>query len=227
MVSFSTKKIAPPSLVGETLKNERVRRRLTVEEAANRSGLALRYIQILETNAWQKLPGQIYTKSFIKKYAQSLDLNAQELINQYLADNKKEWLLAAPKKTHPQAGLGLKHFRSLPFVLRKIAISGFLFILTFYLSYEVSGVFSPPHLVIESPADGHLQDGEAVEVKGFTEPEAKVQINGKEVLSDGSGAFKEMLALRQGLNVIKVSATKRHGGTSIVSRNVVVEPATN
>lgn len=222
MASFTIKKLTPVFLVGEVLKNERARRRLTIEEAAQTLGLSAKYIQILETNAWAKLPGEVYAKSFIKKYARFLELDPEAILNQYLEDSQRDWLAAAPAPKHPRPNLGLKQLSSVPAVFRHVALSGLLLILTLYLSYEVAGVFSPPYLAIESPDEGAVNTGEVAVVKGRTEPEARVQINGKEVVSDGRGAFSASVGLQGGLNIIKVSATKRHGGTSTISRNIVI-----
>lgn len=224
MVSLKITKLASPTLVGEILKKERENKKLTLEEAARSLDLSPKYLKILEMNAWERLPGQIYAKSFIKKYARFLELNDENLFNQYLADQKKYGLNGRPDKKQFHLNLGLKYLSDgAPFVFRRFVVSGLIIVLAIYLSYEVSGVFRAPYLTVDLPAEERVGGEQTISVKGKTEPEARIQINGKEVVGEGDGAFATDIGLREGVNIIKVSATKRHGGTSTVLKNIVVQ----
>jgi len=225
MVSLKITKLDQPVLVGEILKKARADRGLTLDESARVLGLAVKYLRALEMNAWEKLPGRVYAKSFIKKYARFLGLNHEDLFNQYLADQKKYSLSRPTNNQHSPLKLGLKYLKSgAPFVLRRFVVSGLIVVLAVYLSYEVSGVFRAPYLAVDLPAETRVSGEQTILVTGKTEPEAKIQINGKEVVGEGDGAFATDIGLREGVNVIKVSATKRHGGTSTVLKNIVVQP---
>ncbi len=225
MVSFQIKKLVSPTLVGEILKKERENKKLTLEEAAQALELSVKYLKLLELSAWNKLPGQIYVKSFVKKYAGWLGLPTEQLLNKFLADQKNYGQTAA-KKNPPQIILELKHLGQVPALFRRLVSGALAVLLAIYLSYEVAGIFSSPLLIVESPIEGYINGSPMVLVKGQTEPEVKIQINGKEVVSESDGAFVADIELGEGLNVIKVSATKRHGGTSTILRNVVVQPST-
>ena len=225
MASFQVKKLESGPSVGEVLKKERERRQLTIDEAAQKLNLAPKYLKILETNSWPKLSGQVYIKTFLRKYAQFLEIDPQKLIDQYFEEKEKYWLLtrAAPNRSKLKLNLDWLKISRVPLLFRKMAMSGLVLVLAAYLTYEVSGVFTSPRLVLESPSDGQLNNSETVLIKGQTEPEAKVQINGKEVLSNSLGLFTADVGLQKGLNIINVSATKKHGGTKTISRRIILE----
>ncbi|MDR3270646.1 MAG: DUF4115 domain-containing protein [Peptococcaceae bacterium] len=66
--------------VGESLKKARLDRGLTLEDVERLTRIRVRYIKALEDEAFDILPGQAYTKGFLRTYARHLDLNIEELL---------------------------------------------------------------------------------------------------------------------------------------------------
>jgi bacillopeptidase F len=66
-----------------------------------------------------------------------------------------------------------------------------------------------PSLNIASPSDNQSFSGDqnAAEIKGTTDPDAKVTINGLWAITDGNGNFSYRLSLQNGDNKIKIAAT--------------------
>lgn len=68
--------------IGRVLAEERIRRRLAVEDVAEQLRLRREYVIALERGQWQLLPGEVYAQGFFRSYASLLDLNADYLLEQ-------------------------------------------------------------------------------------------------------------------------------------------------
>jgi len=62
--------------VGETLRQARLRRGLTLEEIAERSRISARFLEALEAEDWDQLPGRFFARSFLRQYASFLGVDA-------------------------------------------------------------------------------------------------------------------------------------------------------
>ena len=92
-----------------------------------------------------------------------------------------------------------------------------------YLGLRVKRIIAPPELLIPFPPASYISNENKIEVAGQTENNVRVFINEKEVLSDESGAFKETINLKQGINIININAKKRYGRDVEAVRQVLVE----
>lgn len=73
-------------MLGEVLRDERKRRNLTIQDIEHGTSIRSLYIENIENGDYDKLPGDVYTKGFIRSYADYLNLNADELIKQFNAE---------------------------------------------------------------------------------------------------------------------------------------------
>lgn len=69
--------------IGQTLKQAREQRGLSLDDAAEATRLSRRYLVFLEEGNTLQLPEPVYIKSFIKKYANYLGLPGNEIASQY------------------------------------------------------------------------------------------------------------------------------------------------
>jgi cytoskeleton protein RodZ len=67
------------SSVGETLRSERVRRGLTLEQISRETKISSRFLDAIENEQYDRLPGGVFAKSFVRQYARALGLDAEEL----------------------------------------------------------------------------------------------------------------------------------------------------
>ena len=68
--------------VGETLRAERLKRHLALDEISQELKISLRFLNAIETGDYTKLPGGVFTKSFVRQYARLLGLDEEELAGQ-------------------------------------------------------------------------------------------------------------------------------------------------
>ena len=70
---------------GERLKREREMRNVSLEEIAESTKIGKRNLQALETEDFDKLPGGIFNKGFVRAYAKYLGLDEDQAVTDFLA----------------------------------------------------------------------------------------------------------------------------------------------
>jgi cytoskeleton protein RodZ len=82
---------------GERLKRERELREVKLDEVASATRIAPRFIEALENEEWEKLPGGVFGRGFVRSIARYLGLSEENLLSEYdLA--RGEVVTAAPLK---------------------------------------------------------------------------------------------------------------------------------
>jgi cytoskeletal protein RodZ len=66
--------------IGDTLRRERLRRNLELSKIAGELKISTRFLEAMEADDLAKLPGGVFTKSFVRQYAVFLGLDADELL---------------------------------------------------------------------------------------------------------------------------------------------------
>ena len=69
--------------IGPTLREARMRARIDVSELEALTKIRAKYLRALENEEWELLPGPTYVKSFLRTYAEALDLDAKLLVDEY------------------------------------------------------------------------------------------------------------------------------------------------
>ncbi|TDJ61308.1 MAG: helix-turn-helix domain-containing protein [Nitrospina sp.] len=72
-----------PQDFGSHLKHEREMRGISLEEIAASTKIQIRYLQALENNQFDQLPGTVFIKGFVRSYAKTIGCNADDLISAY------------------------------------------------------------------------------------------------------------------------------------------------
>lgn len=65
--------------VGETLRGERLRRNLSLEQISRETKITARLLDAIEKEQFDLLPGGVFAKSFVRQYARFLGLDEEEL----------------------------------------------------------------------------------------------------------------------------------------------------
>ena len=73
-------------MLGNTLREERERQNLSVEDIEQGTSIRALYIEAIENGEYDKLPGEVYTRGFIKNYAKFLGLDGDDFSKQYTAE---------------------------------------------------------------------------------------------------------------------------------------------
>jgi cytoskeletal protein RodZ len=88
--------------IGETLREARVRRRIDMAEVETATKIRAKYLRALENEEWGLLPGTTFVKTFLRTYAEYLELDARTLVEEY----KQRYERPAHGELAPFGGLG-------------------------------------------------------------------------------------------------------------------------
>lgn len=176
-----------------------------------------KFLTILESGDYSKLPNDIYTRGFVQQYAAYLGVSGQLMAEQYVSER----------------GGAIEAETKAPRILksRRLIVTGRLvgFALTLlliasvvtYLGLQFSSLASAPRLVLISPSGDATINGSSVRIAGSTTPGSDVSVNDTLVPSDANGQFSDTLTLQNGINIIRISSQSKLGKTTLITRNII------
>src|SRR5687767_8225229 len=86
---------------GENLRRERELRGVDLREMADATKISIRFLQALEQDRVDVLPGGIFPRAFVKQYAKYLGLDADRMVSEFdFAHGKND--ASAPRKPAPE-----------------------------------------------------------------------------------------------------------------------------
>ena len=68
---------------GSYLKHERELRGVPLEEISRITKIHIRFLEALEDNRFDELPGEVFIKGYIRSYANIIGSDADEMLNSY------------------------------------------------------------------------------------------------------------------------------------------------
>lgn len=69
---------------GEELKRERELRDISLKEISEATKISIRFLEALEQNNFDILPGGVFNRGFIRAYARFIGIDGEEMVNAYL-----------------------------------------------------------------------------------------------------------------------------------------------
>jgi cytoskeleton protein RodZ len=88
---------------GERLKREREMRGVSLEEVSAATRISTRFLAALETEQWDRLPGGIFNRGFVRAVAHYLGLDEEALIAEYAAATNDRPAFAVTAKSLPKS----------------------------------------------------------------------------------------------------------------------------
>jgi cytoskeleton protein RodZ len=98
--------------IGATLREARMRARIDVSEIEAQTKIRAKYLRALENEEWGLLPGPTFVKSFLRTYAQALDLDGKALVEEYRLHHERpseamlEPIVSTPQSRQARARTG-------------------------------------------------------------------------------------------------------------------------
>lgn len=219
MTAFTPKKLPLEETVGEKLRQARHYKNLKIEDVAKRLHIRKEYLSALEEENFDRLPTGLYSKNFLKEYASFLGLRANDLL--------KNWRLSSaggyPADPFSQKVVKKNKFIIFPRIIRNALIATAVLICFLYLTFYFKKVLFPPTLTIIEPEKNMLTTDDSILIRGETEPEAEIKINGEIVLNNDNGSFSQSVNLKKGLNNIIITAKKKYSREEAITRQILVE----
>lgn len=116
----------PSAMVGTRLQQERTRRGLSEKAVADQLHITMHYVRAIESGTYDKLPGTVFARGYIKSYALLLELNEDELLD--LFDQHIESESAVEQEQERRTAAHKKKTRMVPWLVISLLafIAGFL-----------------------------------------------------------------------------------------------------
>ncbi len=88
---------------GKSLKALRETKQIQLRRISNETRIGMAYLEDLEEERFDRFPGKFYFKSFARAYARSLELDADEVLND-LRLAYEDWSGERSKEPSPNSG---------------------------------------------------------------------------------------------------------------------------
>jgi cytoskeletal protein RodZ len=102
--------------IGEKLRNARELKRLTIKDVMKETNISTKYLEALEDEEFDKIPGEPYLLGFLRNYAEFLKLDGDEIVQSYKGYKIGESATPLEELTKPTSLFALP---SLPNLLNK------------------------------------------------------------------------------------------------------------
>lgn len=215
--------------LGEALRAQRERMGITLEQAAEDTRIRDKFLRALEGGDYQTLPGVVYTKGFLRNYADYLGLDPEQLIAQFQAERGAP---DAPRSFEPMRPIMRRSVILTPAVLVPISVLAAVALFVAYLYYQFTTFAVPPRIEIAEPAGDAIAQSADYLIRGRTAPDARITIRvspGPEIISDvrptADGSFSVRVPLKPGANHVEVQVFDAAGKQNQASRVIRYEAA--
>lgn len=208
--------------LGGFLKQTRLAQGWELTEVAKKTGIEVKYLEFLEADDFYKLPSSTYARGFLKRYAEFLKQDAEELVRQWNLkyhhqEKEKHFSKEKAKKEDVLKKINLK-----------AVLVGILVLLVFlYFAWSAKKVLFAPGIKLLSPLQDTVVRERTLIIQGKTDPRANVFVNNQSVEKFENGRFEQRIDLLSGLNTIEISAQKKYSKKSVIHLRVVFDPVRN
>lgn len=134
--------------VGSTLRQQREKKRMSIAEVSRVTRIPVSTLESIEQDHFDDLPGEVFVKGFLKSYAQSIGLEADDIVARYTASRRVSTVVPLPVASPVQAareGQGRRFGVAIALVLLLI-----LFTLAISIVLKPRGRDMPPELSLGS-----------------------------------------------------------------------------
>jgi cytoskeletal protein RodZ len=214
--------------LGDALRERREHKGVTMEQAAEDTRIREKFLQAIESGDYQSLPGTVYTKGFLRNYAQYLGLDAEEMFALYTGERGG----SDPARTFaPMRPLVKRSFIFTPTVLVPVIVLGGILLFIGYFYYQFTSFAVAPHVDITDPSGDAVSSTAEYLVKGKTNPDGRITGSvspGLDALGDvkpaTDGTFSVSVPLKPGPNHIEVRVLDAAGKLATATRTITLNP---
>ena len=198
--------------LGQTLRAAREGKRWDIPRAERETRIRARYLTALEAGDYRDLPDPVYTRGFVRNYAQYLGLDPDWCLDLYRLETHPGEARPAPAVSRPTSVEA--RGTTLITTSRLVRLSLLVVVVAFvaYLAYQFLTFAGTPVLTVtDPPTDLAAYEGTSYVVRGETVPDAEITVDGlrenPSATASAAGAFSIRVELVPGSNVITLVAT--------------------
>lgn len=220
-MAFAVRHFNHTEPIGEKLRTMRRNLNVSLDMMVEKTKIQRQYLEAFEQGAYQRLPEPIYAKNFLRTYVRALGGDVSYFLERFEAE-RGTCDLVDPMRLPRQKVRARSFFAA--HRLFKAGAALLLFVaLASYVGYQVRSLLEPPEIVVFEPSDEFATEEAIVAVRGKTEDEAEIFVNGTKVLPGSDGTFATEVTLERGVNVITIEGATRHSQKTTIYRRVVLE----
>jgi cytoskeletal protein RodZ len=214
--------------LGDALREQRERMGVTMLQAAEDTRIREKFLRAIESGDYQSLPGTVYTKGFLRNYAEYLNLDAEEMVALYTGERGGSEPL---RSFSPMKPLVKRSFIFTPTVLGPVVVLAGVLLFVGYVYYQFTNFAVAPRVdITDPPGDAVSQTAEYI-VKGKTNPEGRITVRtspGLDTINDvhpaKDGTFSVTVPLKPGPNHVEVQVLDPSGKLAQASRTIQLNP---
>jgi cytoskeletal protein RodZ len=215
--------------LGDALRQQREHIGVTMQQAAEDTRIREKFLQAIESGDYQSLPGTVYTKGFLRNYAQYLNLDAEEMLALYTGERGG----ADPARSFaPMRPLVKRSFIFTPTVLVPVTVLAGILLFVAYFYYQFTSFAVAPHVDITDPPGDAVSQVAEYTVKGKTNPDGRITVSVSpgldpigEVKPAADGTFSVTVPLKPGPNHVEVRVLDAAGKLAQATRTITLNPA--
>lgn len=221
---FVLKEVNPEARFADELRSLRTACGWTTAEAGQASSVPLHLIHALEEGRFEDLPDDTYAERIVAQYVRTLHGKEEYMLTKFRNER-------TPSKAPHGVGRFIRPtkplFRELLSQTRVVTVLGaalLVLVLGSYLVVQIAHVRSAPPLEVTAPEEGQQLTAALVNVRGKTEPEVQVSVNGAPIYTAPDGSFSSQVDVTRGTTIIEIQAKRRYGGSKTETRRVIFSP---
>lgn len=204
------------TLLGEALELRNVNH----EKLAELTGISERYIWAIQNVELDKLPSSPYVRGYIKKIAEVLHLNHDEIWELYRKELGKK--TSGKYDTLPENRFAIRHLSRKQIFGAAVGV-----MLVIYLIFNASRLLGRPDLKITFPeSDIYTTAENHITIIGSLSQQDKLIINGEEIFINSDNNFSKDYPLVPGLNLLELKAQRFLGQELTIIKQILYQPST-
>lgn len=219
---FQRRALPQSATLGERLRQIREESHWTVDDVSTRISVQAKYLNAIERGEYRQLPGPVYARNFVRIYSQALGVELATVMDMF--DREYQIVTSGRIDRHLPSERVSTEYHWVRKHARWLIAGALVTMVVLYLGVQVERLLTPPSLIISTPAGDITSRDLRITVIGHTDVTASVTINSQPVDLDQQGNFREAIDLASGLNTLTITAAKKHSGSRVVVRRVLVEP---
>jgi len=208
--------------LGQYLLKKRQEKGLSLEKISQDTKILISYLKAIEEDKFDELPPPAYLKAIIKKYAQYLRLNQEEVIDLLTQSNHRKWS-AGKNDLPPKNRFFIPQVKVIEFLrnfFSRFLKFSLVFLIIFYILYEISFLILPPKIILDSPKEDFSTSNKELVISGKVIRAKSVLLKDQPLTLDERGNFSYNIVLTPGLNQIEIKAINHLGKETTIIRNI-------
>jgi len=209
--------------LGDLFHKRRTELKLSLDQIERSTHIRKKYLKLIEAGDYGNLANDVYTRGYVKNYADHLGFDTKEILKLYSAERSEYDAASGLPKQNKKSVLkpiDSQVFAITPRTILFAITSVFVLAMVAYVGWQLSQLSAPPTIRLANQ-ERTATNSSFVIVSGEVDSGSDVFINDSPILSSPDGSFSDRVMLVNGSNQIKVSAKNKFGKES--AKTIIVD----